>query len=257
MEQQVAEPTVVVRGSVRDDMVDYARDALRPIVAHASVPVLAVQLRLDAHADPARDRPNHVEVTIDLNGAPVRAHLSAPSMTEAIDGTMARLRRRVESMNERPQSRQLRHRDLEAWRRGDVSTERPPIYPRPADDRAVVRRKTFALRAESIEEALSDLELLDHDFFLFVHDETNAPAVVYRTGNGYGLMQRVPTPEAITRVEIPLQDGPPPAIRMLEDALSLLDAAGAPFEFFVDAATGHGSVVYRRYDGNYGLILEN
>ena len=46
------------------------------------------------------------------------------------------------------------------------------MYPRPADDRTVVRRKTFALRPESIEEALFDLEALDHDFFLFVHADT-------------------------------------------------------------------------------------
>ena len=256
MEQQVSEATIVVRGDVPDEMVEYARDVLRRTVAHASVPVLDVELRLDAHADPAREGANHVEVTIDLDGLPVRARRSAPTMSEAIDGTMQRLRRRVESANERPQSRQLRHRDLESWHHGDRPTEWQRVFPRPVEDRVVVRRKTFALRAESIEDALFDLEALDHNFFLFVHDETNAEAVVYRVGDdGYGLMQRVPTPEAIARVEIPLQVGPAPATTSPEAALSVLDATEAPFEFFVDPESGRGLVAYRRYDGNYGLIF--
>jgi len=250
----VREATVVARGDVSDEMVEYARDRLRPIVAHASVPVLGLEVRLDRHADPARDRPNHVEITIDLDGTPVRAHRSAATMTEAIDATVARLRRRVESANENPQSRQLRHRDLESWHHGDPPTERRHIYPRPVEDRALVRRKSYALRAESIEEALFDLETLDHDFFLFVDAETNAEAVVYRAGDGYGLMQRIPTPARITQVEIPLHVGPPPATMTLQEALTLLDETDPPFNFFVDTTTGHGMVAYRRYDGNYGLI---
>ena len=235
MDQQVIEPRIVVRGDVSDEMIEYARDRVRGVVAHASAAVLDVELRLDSHSDPARDRPNHVEVMIDLDGTPVRAHRSAPSMTEAIDLTTERLRRRVEAANERPQSRQLRHRDLESWHHADRPTQRRDVYPRPVEDRVVVRRKTFALRAESIEEALFDLETLDHDFFLFVHDDTNAEAVVYRTSDGYGLSQRVETPEAITRVGMPLEIGRAPSTTTLETAVSLLDETDAPFESFVDA----------------------
>ncbi len=165
-------------------------------------------------------------------------------MSEAIDRAETRLRRRVEAASERPQSRQLRHRDEQSWHHDDRPTERPHFYPRPLGERELVRRKTFALRPESIEEALFDLEILDHDFFLFVHDETNAEAVVYRVGDGYGLMQRVPTPEAIKQVEIPLDLGPHPTTTTVENALTVLDETDAPFEFFVDDAqrTRHGRV---------------
>ncbi len=255
MDQQTREPAIVVRGDVPDQMVAYARDKLRRIVAHASAPVLDVELQLDHHADPARERPNHVEATIDLDGTPVRAHRSAATMSEAIDRTLTRLRRRVEAATERPQAVQLRHRDLESWHHDDRPTARPHIYPRPLEERQLIRRKTFALEPESIEEALFDLETLDHDFFLFVHDETNAEAVVYRRGSGYGIMQRIATPDAINRTEIPLQAGSQPATTTLEDALSVLDESDAPFEFFIDAESGRGTVAYRRYDGHYGLIL--
>ena len=41
----------------------------------------------------------------------------------------------------------------------------------------------------------------------------------------------------------------------IENALSILDESDVPFEFFVDHTKGPGLVAYRRYDGNYGLIL--
>src|SRR5665213_1430266 len=102
MNQQVSEPTIVVRGDVPDQMIAYARDKLLGVLARTSMPVLAAELRLDHHADPARERPNHAEMTIDLDGVVVRARRSAPTMSEAIDRAEARLRRRVEAASERP-----------------------------------------------------------------------------------------------------------------------------------------------------------
>jgi len=255
MNQQVREPTIVVRGDVPDQMIAYARGKKFDVLARTSMPVLAAELRLEHHADPARERPNHAEMTIDLDGVVVRVRRSAPTMSEAIDRADARLRRRVEAATERPQARRLRHRDEQSWHHDDRPSERPHFFPRPLGERELVRRKTFALRPESIEEALFDLETLDHDFFLFVQDETNAEAVVYRVGHRYGLMQRVPTPEAIKQVEVALAVGPGPVMTTVENALTVLDDSDIPFEFFVDDTSRRGMVVYRRYDGHYGLIL--
>ena len=255
MEEQLREPTIVVRGDVSDQMVAYAREKMVAIIAAAPAPVLGAELRLDHHADPTRERPDYVEATIDLDGTAVRAHRNAATMSESIDRALTRLRRRVEATSELARDRVLRHRDPGSWHHADRPTERPHVFPRPVEDRVVVRRKTFALHPESIEDALWDLESLDHDFFLFVHDETGTEAVVYRSGGGYGLMQRTETPEAIKRVEISLELGPHPATTTLESARAILDETNAPFEFFVDVASGRGQVAYRRYDGHYGLVL--
>jgi hypothetical protein len=40
----------------------------------------------------------------------------------------------------------------------------------------------------------------------------------------------------------------------LEDAVELLDLSDDRFVFSRDAASGRGQVLYRRYDGHYGLI---
>ncbi len=254
MARQTHEPTVVVRGDVAAEDVPYAREKAGHVVASTTVPVLDVEIRLDHHRDPARERAHHVEMSIDLDGRPVRAHDSAPTMREAIDGTYARLRRRVEAATERAQSLEFRHRDRTAWHHDDQPRERPSFYPRPADERRLVRHKTFALDPGSIEEALVDLEVLDHDFYLFRHDETGSETVVYRVDRGYGIMQRVGTPDAIARIEPALRVGPRPSIEKLDTARTILDETEAPFVFFVDADTDRGSVLYRRYDGDYGVI---
>jgi ribosome-associated translation inhibitor RaiA len=250
-------PTVVTRGDISEASVSYARDKLLAVASATTVPVLRLEVRLDHHADRAHPRPNHVELSIDLDGTPVRAHDSAPTMTEAVDAAAHRLRRNVEVATERAQSLQFRHRAPDEWRHGDRAADRGDAFPRPAGEREVVRRKTFALRSESIEDALFDLERLDHRFFLFVHDETAEDAVVWRTDNGYELMQRTPTPEAIARSEAPVRAGPSPATMPMDDALTLLDETDAPFVFFFEPGARRGCVVYRRYDGNYGVIVSS
>ena len=259
MKQDVSlseEPAVVVRGDVPEHLVAYAREKLQAVIRHAPQNVLSASLRLDHHTDPARPRPDHVEMTVDLERITTRARESAETMTEAIDRAASRLRRRMEAAADRPAARQKRHRDSRSWHHDDEPTLRPSFYPRPVEERAVVRRKTFAIEPESIEDALFDLELLDHDFLLFVHDETDAEAVAYRVGSdGYGLLQRTATPDAVQQVGIPIETGAPPVTTTLDDAVAMLNETDAPFEFFVDEETGRAAVVYRRYDGHYGLIL--
>jgi hypothetical protein len=178
-------------------------------------------------------------------------------MAEAIDCAIARLERSVGVVLEKPQAQELRHRD-ESWHHGDEPAHRRAFYPRPREERALVRRKTFAMAPESLEDALFDLERLDHDFFLFVHDETKEEAIVYRMPGGtYGVSQREATPEAIACVGPVLQVGPAPTTMPIADALTALDETEAPFVFFVEPDTGRGNVVYRRYDGHYGLITPN
>lgn len=248
------EPTVVVRGDVPHEMVSYGRAKLAEIIRAASVPVLAAELRLLRHGDPATARPYDVEVSLDLDGMPVRAHCRARTMTEALDQAFARVRRRVDAALERPRSLRFRERESDSWHHLAAKTFRPDHFERPVDERKVVRRKTFALDRQSIDDAVLDLELLDHDFLLFVHDVTGGDAVVARDDGGYVMSERTPATGAIAAAVAPVHAAAPPVERTVEEAEMLLDATDLPFVFFVDAFTGRGNVVYRRYDGHYGVI---
>ena len=61
----------------------------------------------------------------------------------------------------------------------------------------IVRSKVHSNAARSVDDALSEMELVGHDFYLFVNEETNRPAVVYRRhAFDYGLIELAPEADA-------------------------------------------------------------
>ncbi|MFM8303243.1 MAG: sigma 54 modulation/S30EA ribosomal C-terminal domain-containing protein [Actinomycetota bacterium] len=217
-------------------------------------PVLFARLELREERDPARARPSTAKAEIDCNGRLVRAHVAAPTMHEAVDPLDTRLRQSIERVVHHDRDARLRHRDGESWHHGDAPTRRPAYYPRPAEDRAVVVRKSFAVAAESVDEAVADLELLDHDFFLFRDVTNEVDCVVRRVDDGYELHCAGPPPDEPIAAPVRHRRDPVPSLA-LEDAEELLDASDLELVFFVAPDTGRGRVLYRRYDGHYGLIV--
>ena len=63
-------------------------------------------------------------------------------------------------------------------------------------------------------------------------------------------MELAPATES---VEVVLEPEAAPTLA-LDEAVEWLDVAGEPFVFFGDRDTGRAKVVYRRYDGHYGLV---
>ena len=131
------------------------------------------------------------------------------------------------------------------WRHGDPPTLRPEYFPRPVDDRKVIRRQTFALEVETTDEAAYDMELLGHDFFLFTELSTGRDAVVYRRPDGdYGLRGAVAASGDAETVSPIVLEGPAPVMTE-EEALARLDVGSEPFVFALDPASGRGRVLYR------------
>lgn len=65
------------------------------------------------------------------------------------------------------------------------------------DTPIVIRRKLHLAEPMTIDEALYEMELIGHDFFLFVNKDTNRPSVVYhRHGWSYGVFE-IDTPENV------------------------------------------------------------
>jgi ribosome-associated translation inhibitor RaiA len=220
--------------------------------------ILHGQLRLVMAPPPAGAQPAKVDGALDVDGRLVRAEVSAPTMQEAVDRFADRLRSRLTQFVERLHARRNAAQEAAPgqWRRGDIPSDRPQFFDRPAEDRQVVRRKTFAPAPSTPEEAVFDMEALDHDFFLFRNAASGAANVVSRASEGgYDLIQ--PTagsgdPDAGPGPIRPSKQVPPRI--PLRDAITALNVGNQPFVFFVDADTDDGAVVYRRYDGHYGLI---
>jgi ribosomal subunit interface protein len=255
---RLVEPTVSAHGGVRDFERAYAREKVAHIARFAPGPVLNVHIRLRQEPDPARERPAVAEASLDVDGRPVRSHVAAATMREAIDLLETRLRRQLQHLADRPQSRQRRHRHAGPgeWRHGDAPTHRPEYFERPPEEREIVRHKAFLLAAETGDEAAADLELLDHDFLLFRNAETAEDNVIHRLDEGgYALIEPTKHPEQLESCAAPITSSPQvPGHMPLSNATELLDLGAEPFVFFIDSRSGRGCVVYRRYDGHYGVV---
>lgn len=244
--EQRPEISFVVHGDVEATMIEYATKRIETVLDQIGAPVLFVQAKLTQAADPARDRPARARATIDVNGDLVRGQVRAATMTEAIDLLADRLRDQLQHRAERRLARRQRGSRAAATRR--------PTHDRGPDEREIVRHKSFAIVPAGVDEAIADLIELDYDFFLFLDAETGSDALIERAGDGYRLTRTSdPEPAGALPPGVVVTDHAVPTASVEEVAMRL-DDGGEPFVFFVDATTARGSVLYRRGDGDYGLL---
>lgn len=243
---------VVALGPVPDAMRGAARDRVAHATRLAGRPVRDARVVLRESTNPLRVQSSRAEVSLLVGGAPVRAQGESTSMDDALGEAVDRLEWLIVNLVNRwnDRSRWLSRPVPGQWRRGDLPAARPDYFPRAVEEREVVRRKSFAVAPTSVDEAVYDMEALDHDFYLFTDADSGSVAVVHRVENGYavsGLPADAPLPSGVT---------PAPAPPTLDEtaARRRLDAGGEPFVFYIDAEAGRGAVLYRRYDGHYGLI---
>ncbi|NVN48337.1 sigma 54 modulation/S30EA ribosomal C-terminal domain-containing protein [Mycolicibacterium hippocampi] len=238
---------------------DYARSKISGIAGLTRRPVLHARVRLTRHTDPAVRHPVVAQANLDVDGRLVRAQVDAATAREAIDKLDERLRRRLERIEEHWEARRGRLPEdaPHEWRHQSEPSSRPRHYSRPVDDRRIIRRKSFAMAACNVDDAVGEMELLDYDFHLFTEQGTGIASVLYRDGAaGYRLAQVVPVPPdqlAPFDVALTFSSQPAPCITV-EQATERLGLLGLPFLFFIDAAQGRAAVLYHRYDGHYGLI---
>ncbi|QKW18084.1 HPF/RaiA family ribosome-associated protein [Kitasatospora sp. NA04385] len=243
-----AEVLVETRGAVTAGAPQYAREKVAAVLERLEGPVLAVRVRLVQEANRSVARPSLAQVVVDLNGRPVRAHVAAETMREAVDLLQDRLASRLARLrHHRQHAREPLGRPV-----GGGGEHRPERRVRPPEERQVVRHKSYGLARCTPLAAVRELEAMDYDFHLFTDAGSGRESVVYRgTAGGYRLASAgappAPVPGLVaSRLGVPVLT---PA-----QARGRLDLSGLPFVFFTDAATGRGHVLYHRYDGHYGLI---
>jgi putative sigma-54 modulation protein len=124
------------------------------------------------------------EVTLfGASGHIVRAKVAAPDTFSAVDLAVEKLEHQLEKLKSRTVSRN--HGKAHATN-GKVATLEGSV----GEEARLVRTKRFAMKPMSTEEAILQMDLLGHEFFLFEHSETGDAAVVYRRDDGHiGLIQ--------------------------------------------------------------------
>ena len=244
-----------VPGSARAE----AEEMMAKLSDFAPRPVLftKVKVKNDEERDP--DQVSVVQGTMDVSGAVVRAQAAGPTAIDALRMVGNKLERRLTRLAGKRQRATKRPPSTPAdeWRSGDLPSDRPEFYDRPPEERMVVRRKTYSpVDQLSVSEALFDLDVLDHRFFLFTDEADEKPSIVYEEDHGVALrkIDGSRPDETKLRPEVSVNQTPAPTISV-EDAVSRLNLSDVPFVFFRDAERRTATVLYRRYDGHYGLIV--
>jgi putative sigma-54 modulation protein len=134
------------------------------------------------------------EVTIEGFGHHVRCKVAAPDGFAAVDLAVEKLEQQLTRLKSR-----LRKRKPSGARRAGNGALPVTSFPaRDEDDgpaladdayvtrqgEEILRRKSFAIAPMSVDDAVLQLQLLDHDFFLFTNTDTGRSAVLYRRHSG-------------------------------------------------------------------------
>lgn len=120
-----------------------------------------------------------IEVTIPINGMILRGEESTGDMYASTDMVVDKLEKQIE-----------RHKGKLIKRAGKGNSETKKAVQAEEDGPRVVRTKRFAVKPMAIDEAVLQMNLLGHSFFVFSNSETEQVNVVYKRKDGnYGLIE--------------------------------------------------------------------
>ncbi|HEY8529779.1 MAG TPA: ribosome-associated translation inhibitor RaiA [Paenibacillaceae bacterium] len=133
-----------------------------------------------------------VEVTIPLPGVVLRAEERSNDMYASIDLVVDKLERQIRKHKTKI-NRKFRQTGLA---KGPFKEDVPAAgavngaEPADEDEYELVRVKRFELKPMDVQEAILQMNLLGHSFFVFENSDTNQVNVVYRRADGrYGLIE--------------------------------------------------------------------
>ena len=123
---------------------------------------------------------NICEVTMSVNGLILRAEEDSNDMYLSIDRAVDKLESQIRRYRTK-MGKQIREAKPEAAEAVE------PVYEEANYD--VVRVKRFSVKPMDVEDAITQMELLGHNFFLFMNSENEKMNVLYRRNDGsYGLL---------------------------------------------------------------------
>lgn len=196
---------LVIQGKnieITDSIRTYVRQKIEKAVQHFQTMTTEVDVHLSVARNPRISPKQTAEVTIYMNGAVVRAEESSENLYASIDLVADKITRQLKKYKEKRKTHTpikaaaaLGEEVLETTPNvsdvAEVLNNRTPELPP-----EVVRTKYFAMPPMTVEQALEQLELVDHDFYVFRNVETNEINVIYeRNHGGFGVIQpRKPSP---------------------------------------------------------------
>ena len=166
--------------------------------------IIRVQVEVECERNPRQhDRAVRVELTAFSKGPVIRAEAAAADKMAALDLALDKMASQMRRAADRRRVHHGRHTPVSV---GEALANNGLSEPEPTDDELVterqvgpitvtgdgplvVREKTHPASPMTLDQALYEMELVGHDFYLFVDKENDRPAVVYRRrGYDYGVI---------------------------------------------------------------------
>lgn len=139
-----------------------------------------IDVKVVLSKEKAKDK---IETTINAKGAVFRAEEASEDIYEALDKSVDKLARQMSKFKGKLQSRHkgnqsVRFDAIPAFEGGEESIGK------------IVKTKRFDLKPMTAEEAVLEMEMLQHDFFVYLNMESDTVNVVYRRKDGnYGVLE--------------------------------------------------------------------
>jgi putative sigma-54 modulation protein len=175
---------------------EYTEQKLTRAISHFDTIVKEADVHLSVARNP-RVPQQTAEVTVFANGTVIRAQERSENLYASIDLVAGKLCRQLRRFKDRhgdhhhspghhasqtPSTAELASTETVE---GSLLEGRQAELPSPG-----VRRKYFAMPAMTLDQALHQLEMIDHDFYLFRDEATDQLQVVYRRNHGgFGVIQ--------------------------------------------------------------------
>ncbi len=175
---------------------DYTQTKLERAIQHFGEAVREADVHLSVARNP-RVPQQTAEVTVFANGTVIRAQERSENLYASIDLAAGKLARQLRRWKERHSDHHHSHGHSASLTPGTEAVSddsqvdgslvdgKEAALPDPG-----VRRKYFAMPAMSLEDARRQLDLIDHDFYLFRDSDSGELQVIYhRNHGGYGVIQ--------------------------------------------------------------------
>ena len=197
---------VVVTGrhcEVSDRFREHVSEKLTRLEKHDHQ-IIRVQVEVEFEKNPRQhDRATKVELTAFSKGPVIRAEAAAEDKMGALDLALDKMQSQMRRAADRRRVHRGRHAPVsvgqalaDAVEPADASEDEEQVIQRKVgpitvtgDGPLVVREKSHHASPMTLDQALYEMELVGHDFYLFVDKESERPSVVYRRrGYDYGVI---------------------------------------------------------------------
>ncbi|MDD5659487.1 MAG: ribosome-associated translation inhibitor RaiA [Actinomycetota bacterium] len=167
---------------INDEIRKYAERKIKTKVEKLAESTIKTEIEFSLEKNPSINLNNKIVVTIFTPKAVIRATESGADFFEAIDKVNYKIERQI---------KRYKGKIIQKSRRGAQAKKEVKNSEENLEElREIVKTKRFEIKPMSPEEASLQMELIGHDFYVFVNSDTGKTAVLYkRKDKNYGLIE--------------------------------------------------------------------